>query len=236
MSARLAAYVPAAVGLALLVVVTELRMGGPWANGVLALVALVPASLLCNAGLLAARGTLTWMLAAFMFLAAAFGRRAGSAACLLLASLAGVALLLEIANWVFGADDADTFRVLLTLSFVVLYVAGRRTSGRDGVILVAASGVTVLAFAVGIDPGVAFWFGLTGEMPWGWELVILLEGAALLAYAVQRLEPGPGYLAFFVLVLFATAAATVGEATLLGWPLALAIGTAAAAAIGHSRA
>jgi hypothetical protein len=66
--------------------------------------------------------------------------------------------------------------------------------------------------------------------------VTLAQGVALAAYAARRHEPGPGYLAFFVLASFATTAAgprllgeaDSGTATLVGWPLALAAGTAAA--------
>ena len=78
----------------------------------------------------------------------------------------------------------------------------------------------------------AFHRGDGGGVGWGWELVALVEGAVLTLYAVRQLEPGPGYLAFFVLVLFAfSAAATSDEATLVGWPLALAIATGLAAAL-----
>jgi hypothetical protein len=71
---------------------------------------------------------------------------------------------------------------------------------------------------------------------------MLLEGFALLGYAVVELEPGPGYLAFFVLAVFVfTAAVTGGLAidgesdashSLVGWPLAIAIGTVLAAGVG----
>jgi hypothetical protein len=47
---------------------------------------------------------------------------------------------------------------------------------------------------------------------------------------MQRFEPGPAYLAFFTFLLFATAAGASEESTLVGWPLALAVATVAAAA------
>jgi hypothetical protein len=179
-------------------------------------------------------GTLTWMLAAFTALAAVCTRRTGSAACLLLAALAAVGLLLEFVNWAFGTEALGTFRALLAVSFAVLFVAGLVVGGRAGTVLIGAAGVTVLAATY--VTGAALLFAVGSDVPWGWELVTLLEGLALATYAVQRLEPGPGYLAFFVLLSFAGTAALGGgtedgepSQTLVGWPLALAIGTVAAA-------
>jgi hypothetical protein len=282
-AARSDAFVPAAVGLALFVAAVQIRMDGPWADGVLALVAAVPAVVLLNLGLGAAGGdgasraavtvflvaglvlaafaigrlgkalggddftdsggTLTWVLALFTAVAAFCTVRARSAACLLIAALAAVAFVLEAVNWIFSAEDIDTFRVLLALAFAALFAAGLAVAGRSGTVLVAAAGVTVLAG--GYTTGIGLIFGAEGGLGWGWELVTLVEAAALLAYAAQRLEPGPGYLAFFVFVLFvATAAAVSGgdelvniddasdpdaSISLVGWPLVLGLGTVAAA-------
>ncbi|HEU0024984.1 MAG TPA: hypothetical protein VFQ12_10150, partial [Thermoleophilaceae bacterium] len=173
--------------------------------------------------------------------------RARSLACLLIAALAAVALLLEAVNWIFDTEHIDTFRALLAVSFAVLFLAGLTLTDRAGTVLVAAAGVTVLAGSYATSFILIFSFESTGGLGWGWELVTLVEGLALLAYASARLEPGPGYLALFALAIFtATAAVVVGgeggayfdgaeevrpdrdEPTLLGWPLALAIGTVAA--------
>jgi hypothetical protein len=98
-------------------------------------------------------------------------------------------------------------------------------------------------------PGSRSLFGASAGLGWGWELITLLEGVALAAYAALRLEPGPAYLAFFVLLLFAATAAATGDGTgggvveidgveqespaasasIVGWPIALAIATVAAA-------
>jgi hypothetical protein len=195
-------------------------------------------------------GTLTWMLALFTGIAAYCAGRARSAACLLIAALAAVGLLLEAVNWIFDTENVDTFRALLLFAFVVLFVAGQRVSGRSGTVLVAAAGVSVIVsyYAMGLffvfAPG-------AGGLAWGWELATLIEGFALVTYAARRLEPGPAYLAFFLLALFAMTAAigeraaligVVGDEgatetshTLVGWPLALAIGTVAAALWGPTR-
>jgi hypothetical protein len=280
---RLDAFTPAAVGLALCIAAVEIRMDGPWADGVLALVAALPAAALIYLGLgasgsdgatraavtiflvaalvlagvaiarlgnalggddfTAAGGTLTWMLALFTALAAFCASKARSAACLLIAALAAVALLMEAVNWIFDAEDLDVFRVLLVLSFAALFAAGLAVAGRSGTILVAAAGVTVLvgSFATG---GGLFLLGGGSDLGWGWELVTLLQGVALVAYAAQRLEPGPAYLAFFILLVFLQTAAVVGgedgliiegeesaadtSISLVGWPLTLALCTVAA--------
>jgi hypothetical protein len=168
-------------------------------------------------------GTLTWMLALFCALSIACARRARSAACLLIAALAGVGLLLEAVNWVFGTEDVDVFRALLALSFALLFGAGALLRGRAGTVLVAAAGVAALAgaYVTGTFLGP---FGGGGGLGWGWELVTLVEGVLLAVYAAARLEPGPGYLAFFLLAVFVATAAPA-ESTVLGWPLALALAT-----------
>lgn len=279
---RASSLAPAGIGLTLFVVAAQIRMDDPWADGVLLLVAAVPAAALLLLGLAAADGdqsertaaeillvaglvlagiavarlgqvltgdeategggTLTWMLALFTAVAAYCARRARSVACLLIASLAAVALLLEAVNWIFSTEDVDVFRVLLTLSFAVLFGAGLAAGGRTGTILVAAAGVTVIASSYATGLFFLFVPG-GGTLGWVWELIMLIQAAALLAFAVQRREPGPAYLAFFVFVLFVTTAGAefsgfVGTEddepshTLAGWPLALAIGTAALAALG----
>ncbi|HEX5621739.1 MAG TPA: hypothetical protein VFX51_25155, partial [Solirubrobacteraceae bacterium] len=93
----------------------------------------------------AAGGTLTWVLALFAALAGFCAQRTGSSACLLIAALAVVAFVLEFVNWVFGAEDFDTYRVLLAIIFVALFAAGAMLPGRTGVMLVAAAGITVIA-------------------------------------------------------------------------------------------
>ena len=176
-------------------------------------------------------GTLTWMLALFTALTVYCHSRMRAVVTVLIGSLAAVGLLLAAVHWIFQTDDIDVYRTLLTLSFLVLFGAGIAGEGRAGTLLVGAAGVTVLAMAYAT--GLLFLVSLDGGegIGWGWQLVTLVEGAALALYAVQRMEPGPGYLAFFVLLLFAISTAE-GDSTLVGWPLALAIGTALAAVWG----
>ena len=197
-------------------------------------------------------GTLTLLLALFTALAVFYERRTRLSVCVLLAALAGVGLVLEFVNWVFGAEDIDTYRVLLAIVFVALFAAGAMLPGRTGTMLVAAAGITVIASYYTF--GITLLFGAGENLGWGWELITFLEGVALAAYAATQLERGPGYLAFFVLLLFASTAAIVGdggeggfiidgdeatfdepEASLIGWPLVLLIATVAAAAAGLRR-
>jgi hypothetical protein len=268
---RAATLAPASIALTLFVVTVQIRMDDPWADGVLLLVALLPAALLLWEGLSARRednvdraattallvaglalaalaivrlgqalsdddlgggsgGTLVWMLLLFTALAAYTYSRSRAVAGLLIAALAAVGLLLASVHWVFQTEDFDVYRALLAVSFLVLFGAGLAGEGRPGTILIGAAGVTALVLVYLISPFILF--DLSGGAGWGWELVMLVEGAALALYAVQQLEPGPGYLAFFVLVLFATSAAASGDDTLVGWPLALAVVTVLAAAPG----
>ncbi len=287
---RAAALAPAAVALTLLVVMVQIRMDGPWSEGVLVLVALIAAvpvfalalaaprearaertalvvCALLLAGLTIARlghalagddyldggGTFSWMLALFTALSGFVYSRTRAVVAVLITALAAVALVLELVNWIFGAEDIDVFRVLLAVAFAALFAAGVATAGRVATLLVAAAGIVAVSGFYVI--GLGLLFGATAGLGWGWELIALLEGAALAAYAATRLEPGPAYLAFFLLLLFAATAAFTGDAvsggvivdgeeipppgdgpSLIGWPLALAVVTVAAAAWGLRRA
>lgn len=290
--AQAAALAPAGLGLALLIIVVEIRMDGPWASGVLFVVAAVAAAALLVLALAAADeddgsrpeatilvvgglalaglaigrlgdilggddfadsgGTLTLLLALFTVLAAFCAQRTRLSVCVLLAALGAAGFVLEFVNWVFGAEDIDTYRVLLAVIFVALFAAGAMLPGRTGTMLVAAAGIIVIAGYYTFGFGLLF--GAAENLGWGWELITLLQGIALAAYAATQLERGPGYLAFFVLLLFASTAAIVGdgvsgsliidgeeipsdepEASLIGWPIALLIATVAAAAAGLRR-
>jgi hypothetical protein len=193
-------------------------------------------------------GTLTLVLALFTALAAFCWVRSGSSACLLVAALAAVALVLSAVNWIFDTDDVDVFRTLLAVSFALLFAAGVLTGGREGIVLVGAAGVTV--FATAFLNGFSLFllpFQGGGSLGWGWELVVLVQGIALLACAASWLEPGPAYLAFFALAIFVTTAAfangviVIGSEEspaedLLGWPLAIGIATIVAFAWGVGQA
>ena len=188
-------------------------------------------------------GTLTWMLLAFVVLALFCARHSGSAACLLLAAVASVGLLIEAVNWIFDTSNIDVFRALLVLGAAKLFVAGLLTSGRRGVVLVSAAGFLMVTYtSVGVPQLVQLLLPVhLDDAGWGWELIALLGGMALVAYGARENEPGPAAFGAIVLLQFAAIAALgdsafaaleggSAEATLHGWPLALAIGSALCAA------
>ena len=183
-------------------------------------------------------GALTFMLLGFAALAWFCTLRSRSVACLLIAALASVGLWVEAVNWIFDTENLDTYRALLAASFALLFAAGTARGERPGTVLVAAAGIVALVSAALNGVPVFFVFSEGDGAGWGWELVALAQGLALLAYAAAWLEPGPGYLAFFALGLFVMGAGVgtgvelidsgsdePSSPSLAGWPLALAIAT-----------
>jgi hypothetical protein len=172
---------------------------------------------------LSASGTAFWTSALFAGIAAfpAWGRL-NSPVCALIEALAGGAALLAFVDWVFDPRGPTTSRWIL-LVLIVLYAAAasraRASRPRHAVQLVNAVGLAALALI--------FSFGLPFDThphasTW-WEIVILVVGLALVAYAIRERHRGPGYLAFAVLVGFAVLAGQrdPGGASLVGWPLLL---------------
>jgi hypothetical protein len=175
-------------------------------------------------------GTLTWMAAVFAVVAAVPSRTRGSAAATLLCAAGLTGVVLAGADWVFDLESLNTFKYLLAGLTAVFFVAGLTTGGaraRHGVVLIGAAGLTAVALGV-ILTGL---FGLdvilssNGGEPWGWVLVQLLSGAALVAYAVSANQPGPAYLGAIVLLQFLVGAALdfSKNGSLSGWPVALLI-------------
>jgi peptidoglycan/LPS O-acetylase OafA/YrhL len=110
---------------------------------------------------------------------------------------------------------------------------------RHGVALIDAAGLAVLAISASFVLGALF-FGPDGEEPitgvaWGWELLIVATGFGLIAYSSVDRQPGPAYLGVINLVAFAiitSLGVTRQGATLLGWPVALALAAALLLAVG----
>jgi hypothetical protein len=172
---------------------------------------------------LSASGTAFWTSALFAGIAAfpAWGRL-NSPVCALIEALAGGAALLAFVDWVFDPHGPTTSRWILLL-LIVLYAAAtsraRPSRPRHAVQLVNAAGVAALALI--------FSFGLPLDVhphasTW-WEIVILVAGLGLVAYAIRERHRGPGYLGFAVLVGFAVLAGQRDPegASLVGWPLLL---------------
>jgi hypothetical protein len=175
-----------------------------------------------------------------------------SAISALFAALAvGVAFIAAV-DWIFDPTDIETFRWLILVLIVAYAVAAvvvaagapveeRRSFERHEVQMVNAAGIATVIlgltlFAAAVASSVALAF--TGEQPpqiagpFGWELALLIASAGLIAYAILRRQPGPGYLGAVGLTLFVIlGGAPDDEATLVGWPLAvLLIATLALAA------
>ncbi len=111
--------------------------------------------------------------------------------------------------------------------------AGHHGGWRHGVVLTVLSGLVIVTLALtfaqdfltpifgGEDESI-------GEVAWGWELVVLVFGLALAAFAAVTREPGPGYAAALLLLTFVTLAAA-GDG-FVGWPLVLLVLVVAAIA------
>jgi hypothetical protein len=211
----------------------------PWLSAILvvefALVLLALGNLAdaLGSGQFQSSGSLTWIGLLVTGLAVVSSRWHNSAVMALLAGVAGTVTFLAAVDWIFDLDSPlRTFRWLLLLAAILLGAVGmsvRASRPRHGVALINAAGLVTLGlaftFALGVlalqgpDP-----FGAGGTAGWGWELFVLLVGAALVGFAVTNREPGPGYLGAVVLLAFVLMAANSGESpSLVGWPLVLLV-------------
>jgi hypothetical protein len=181
-------------------------------------------------------GRLAWTFGAEAAAAAICARRANSAACTLIAALAGAVAVASAVRWIFGGG-LDTIRLvlfLLSLCFAAGAVRLRDAQRRHAVSLVNAAGLAALTlgatYVIAItlsfegasfgSSGVqSFAFG-RGSAPVGWELYLLAIGFGLIGYAGSDREPGPAYIGVLVLLSFALMAGA-GHRTLIGWPLVL---------------
>ena len=182
-------------------------------------------------------GAVVWT--SLLYAGAALYRRSArsSSICALIGALALGLAALAFANWVFGADSAQTYRWLLALAaiaYVIVCLALRGAAPRHSEQMANAAGLAVLV--LGPDRGGAgvmaflFPFGAAaaGPLPNGWELVVFAAGCGLVAYGAVDRAPGPAYLGVANLAVFLVSAAVSDEDTLLYWPaLILALGLGA---------
>jgi len=187
-------------------------------------------------------GTATWAFAALTAQALVFAIWRNSAACTLLGAVSAGVAVVAFFDWAVDVDSPATFRWIL-LGLVVVYaltaVAQRDRRPRHGVALVDAAGLAVAAIALtfalsgvfgGEDDG-----GPVAGVAWGWELLIVAAGFGLIAYSSVDRQPGPAYLGVANLVLFTVITSlgvSASGATLVGWPLALALMAAVLLAVG----
>ncbi len=188
-------------------------------------------------------GAATWALVAVAALSLGFAVDRNSAVCTLLGSLAAGGAVFVAIDWIFSPEGLATARWTL-LVLVVVYgfaaIGQRDRRPRHGVALIDAAGLAALViagtflaagiFSEGGDGGDAI-----GGVPWGWELLIAAVGFGLIAYSSVDRQPGPAYLGVLNLIAFAAITSIEVDhegATLLGWPLALAIAAAVLLVIG----
>jgi hypothetical protein len=179
-------------------------------------------------------GADAWTFGAVAAFAAAAARRANSAACTLVAALAGAIAVEALVVWLFNPHGLSTERwvlLLLTLGFTAGAVRLRDRQRRHAVALVNAAGLVTLALALSY-----LFFSYFGTIiaagaplivhvgvPFGWELFVLAIGFGLVAYAGADREPGPAYIGVFVLLAFALLVGlpAFNGSSLAWWPLLL---------------
>jgi hypothetical protein len=170
-----------------------------------------------------------------------FATRRNSATCTLLGAAAAVVTVVAFFDWVFKPETSSTDRWILLLAVLVLVASAvslRDLRRRHAVALVDVAGLGVLWMASTLlatnvlEPLVRF--QAAGGAPWGWELVLLVMGCGLVAYAAVDREPGPAYLGALVLLVFVVIAAPSSRSgvSLIGWPLVLLLVAATALVIG----
>jgi len=187
-------------------------------------------------------GALTWESALVAAFALVPATARNSAVCTLIGAVVGGVAVVAAVQWIWSPDGLATARWVL-LGLMVVYALGaigqRDRRLRHGVALVDAAGLAVAAIALtfalsgvfgGEDDG-----GPVAGVAWGWELLIVAAGFGLIAYSSVDRQPGPAYLDVANLVLFTVITSlgvSASGATLVGWPLALALMAAVLLAVG----
>ncbi len=167
-------------------------------------------------------GTATWTAALLAAAAVSASRRRSSAVAALIAALAGGFALLSAWDWIFSPAGVTPFRWLLLLLAFAYGLASlplRGTSPRHAEQMVNAAGVAILAIpALQIASG---FFG-SPQLPGFWELIVLVAGVSLVAYAAADRAPGPAYLGAANLATFVVIEGQEGD-VLAWWPLLLIV-------------
>jgi hypothetical protein len=181
-------------------------------------------------------GTLAWAGAALAALGFGLAAARGSALCVLLGAVSLVLAALGFVDLVFSPGGVETFRWLLLA--LVAALAAATVASRDhhparAVALADAGGLTALALALTFVLDQLFasspLFGPGAGS--GWELFLYACGFGLCAFSAVDRAPGPGWIGVAVL-LATTVMAAGGKATLIGWPLVLALGAGGLLVIG----
>jgi lysylphosphatidylglycerol synthetase-like protein (DUF2156 family) len=201
----------------------------------LAVPALARLALVLGSDGLDSTGTLAWVGGTLAALGFGLAAARGSALCVLLGAVSLVVAVLGFVDLLFSPEGIGTFRWLL-LALVAALAAATVASRDDhpvrAVALANAGGLTALALALTFVFGQVFaslFFGPGAGT--GWELFLYACGFGLCAFSAVDRAPGPGWIGVAVL-LATTVTAAGGKATLIGWPLVLAVGAGGLLAIG----
>jgi hypothetical protein len=179
-------------------------------------------------------GTLAWVGGVLAALGFALASARNSALCLLLGAVSLVVAVVAFVYWAFSPHGLDTARWLLLVlagALALATVAQRDRHPARAVALADAGGLAALALALtfALEPVLN---GILGPGAGaGWELFLYACGFGLCAFSAVDRVPGPGWIGV-ALLLATTIVAAGGETTLLGWPLALAIGAGVLLTIG----
>jgi hypothetical protein len=202
----------------------------------LAIPMLARLSLLLGSDGLDSSGTLAWAGGALAALGFGLAAARGSALCVLLGALSLVLAVLGFVDLLFSPGGTGTFRWLLLALVAALAaatVASRDRRPARAVALADAGGLTALALALTFVFDQLFasspLFGPGAGT--GWELFLYACGFGLCAFSAVDRAPGPGWIGVAVL-LATTVMAAGGKATLVGWPLVLAVGAGGLLVIG----
>jgi hypothetical protein len=180
-------------------------------------------------------GTLAWVGGALGALGLALGVTRGSALCILLGAVSIVLAVLGLFDLLFDPGTQSFRWLLLTITAVlaIATVANRDRRPARAIALADVGGLTALALALTFVVDQIF-----GSSPLfgpgagtGWELFLYACGFGLCAFSAVDRAPGPGWIGVVVL-LATTVMAAGGKATLIGWPLVLAVGAGGLLAIG----
>ena len=167
-------------------------------------------------------GAFAWTALAQCAVAAALAARRRSAVAALFAAVAGGVAVLAGWKWLFDPASVTPYRWLLLLMAVAFGVASlplRGASLRHAEEMVNAAGLAILVIPVlqVLDGG----FLGVEALPGFWELVLLVAGFGLVAYASADRSPGPAYLGAAILAVFVAFQAVGADRTLEWWPLLL---------------
>ncbi|MDX6640637.1 MAG: hypothetical protein QOF12_1648 [Solirubrobacteraceae bacterium] len=206
------------------------------AGFVLLLVALSELARVFGANGLGSAGTVVWVGTLLALFSLWFATRRNSAIMTLIGAATGVVVAIAFVDWAFHPHGLTTFRwilLLCALGLTLAAVSQRDIRRRHAVSLVDVVGLTILALGLTVlaQQALAVVAGVFGHRqpftggPAGWELVLLAFGFGLIAYGCVDRERVPAFLGVLVLAEFVVEAGQAGRhgASLIGWPIVLAI-------------